>query len=95
MGMTRLERLLSLPIGYYPLAFLVVGLAVLFLRVDDPHAWLLAVLFGSFLAGGPLFEAAIPPHLRGFAVGLQNCDALALGGAVLPLLRGISIAVSV
>jgi hypothetical protein len=71
MGMTRLERLLSLPISYYPLAFLVVGLAVLFLRVDDPHAWLLAMLFGSFLAGGPLFEAAIPPHLRGFAVAYK------------------------
>src|SRR5262249_43666477 len=31
-GRTRLERLLSLPISYYPLGFLVVGLAVLFLR---------------------------------------------------------------
>src|SRR5438874_9462913 len=69
--MTRLEQLLSLPIGYYPLGFLVVSLAVLFLRLDDPHAWLLAVLFGSFLAGGPLFEGAIPPHLRGFAVAYK------------------------
>jgi sigma-B regulation protein RsbU (phosphoserine phosphatase) len=69
--MTRLERLLSLPIGYYPLGFLVVGLAVLFLRPDDPHAWLLALLFGGFLAGGPLFEGAIPPYLRGFAVGFK------------------------
>ncbi len=66
--MNRLEHLLSLPIGYYPLGFLIVGLAVLFLRPDDPHAWLLALLFGGFLAGGPLFEGAIPPSLRGFAV---------------------------
>jgi sigma-B regulation protein RsbU (phosphoserine phosphatase) len=71
MRKTRLEHLLSLPIGYFPLGFLVVGLAVLFLRLDDPHAWLLAVLFGGFLAGGPLFEGAIPPHLRGFAVGYK------------------------
>ena len=71
MRMTRLEHLLSLPIGYYPLGFLVVGLAVLFLRPDDPHAWLLALLFGGFVAGGPLFEGAIPPPLRGFAVGYK------------------------
>ena len=71
MRMTRLEHLLSLPIGYYPLGFLVVGLAVLFLRPDDSHAWLLALLFGGFLAGGPLFEGAIPPPLRGFAVAYK------------------------
>jgi hypothetical protein len=33
MRMTRLEHVLSLPIGYYPVGFLVVGLAVLFLRL--------------------------------------------------------------
>src|SRR5437016_7673055 len=71
MHMTRLEDLLSLPLGYYPLGFLVVGLAVLFLRPDDPNAWLLALLFGGFLADGPLFEGAIPPHLRGFAVSYK------------------------
>ena len=65
---TRLEDLLSWAMGYYPLAFLVVGLGVLMLRPDDPNAWLLALLFGGFVAGGPLFEGAIPPHLRGFAV---------------------------
>ena len=71
MQMTRLEHLLSLPIGYYPLGFLLVGLAVLFLRPDEPHAWLLALLFGGFLAGGPLFEGSIPTHLRGFAVAYK------------------------
>jgi sigma-B regulation protein RsbU (phosphoserine phosphatase) len=65
---TRLEGLLWLPIDYYPLGFLVVGLAVLILRPDDPNAWLLALLFGGFIAGGPLLEGAIPPVLRGFAV---------------------------
>lgn len=71
MRMPRLEHLLSLPIGYYPLGFLIVGLAVLFLRPDDPHAWLLALLFGGFLAGGPLFEGSIPSRLRGFAVAYK------------------------
>ena len=71
MRMTRLEDLLNLPLGYYPLGFLLVGLAVLFLRPDNPNAWLLALLFGGFLADGPLFEGAIPPHFRGFAVGYK------------------------
>jgi phosphoserine phosphatase RsbU/P len=65
---SRLEDLLDLPIDYYPLGFLTVGLGVLMLRPDDPNAWLLALIFGGFVAGGPLFEGAIPPHLRGFAV---------------------------
>jgi len=68
---SRLEHLLSMPLGYYPLGFLVVGLAVLFLRPADPHAWLLALLFGGFLSGGPLIEGAVPPHLRGFAVAYR------------------------
>jgi len=65
---TRLEGLLDLPIRYYPLGFLIVGLAVLFLRPDDRNGWLLAILFGGLLAAGPLFEGAIPPLVRGFVV---------------------------
>ena len=34
----------------YPIAFLVVGLAVLFLRLEDANAWLLAVMFAAFIA---------------------------------------------
>ena len=63
----RPEDLLGLPLDYYPVCFLVVGVAVLLLRPDD-NAWLLAVLFGGFLADAPLFEGNIPPLLRGFAV---------------------------
>jgi len=33
----------------YPFVFLTVGLAVLFLRVEDPNAWLLALMFGGFI----------------------------------------------
>lgn len=68
MPTSRLEYLLGFPMDYYPLGFLVVGVAVLMLRSDDANAWLLALLFGGFLAAGPLFEGAIPPLLRGFAV---------------------------
>ena len=34
----------------YPIGFLVVGLSVLFLRLEDPNAWLLALMFGGFIA---------------------------------------------
>jgi sigma-B regulation protein RsbU (phosphoserine phosphatase) len=34
----------------YPIGFLVVGLSVLFLRREDPNAWLLALMFGGFIA---------------------------------------------
>ncbi|HKU28449.1 MAG TPA: PDZ domain-containing protein, partial [Candidatus Sulfotelmatobacter sp.] len=67
-GIVRPVGLLRLPLDYYPVCFLVVGVAVLLLRPDDRNAWLLAVLFGGFLADAPLFEGNIPPLLRGFAV---------------------------
>jgi phosphoserine phosphatase RsbU/P len=35
---------------FFPAFFLLVGFAVLFLRIDDPHAWLLSVLFACFVA---------------------------------------------
>ena len=37
-------------LSFYPVVFLGVGLAVLALRPRDPHAWLMAMLFSSFLA---------------------------------------------
>lgn len=60
--------LLGLAVDYYPLGFLVVGVVVLLLRADDANAWLLALLFGGFLAVAPLFEGNVPPPLRGFVV---------------------------
>ena len=53
----------------YQLPFVVVGLAVLFLRLDNRDAWLLALMFGGFTAGSPLLivEPLIHPALRGFA----------------------------
>lgn len=37
-------------LGFYPLLFLVVGLSVLFLRVEDRNAWLLALVFAGLIA---------------------------------------------
>jgi hypothetical protein len=71
MRMTRLEHVLDLPMNYFPLGFLIVGVTVLLLRPDDPNAWLLALFCGGFIAGGPLFEGAILMHLRGFAVAYK------------------------
>ena len=49
---------------FFPALFLLVGFAVLFLRIDDPYAWLLAVLFAGFIAV-PTFQnfRIYPPSL--------------------------------
>jgi hypothetical protein len=69
--MTLLQHVLDLPMGYFPLGFLIVGVAVLLLRPDDLNAWLLALFCGGFIACGPLYPDAIPLHLRGFAVAYK------------------------
>jgi sigma-B regulation protein RsbU (phosphoserine phosphatase) len=46
-----LARILAHQImGSYPVLFLIVGLSVLFMRLADPSAWLLALLFAGFIA---------------------------------------------
>jgi phosphoserine phosphatase RsbU/P len=54
--------------GSFPVPFLVVGLAVLFLRPADPKAWLLALVFATFVAA-PSFPSAYyyGPAPRAFA----------------------------
>jgi sigma-B regulation protein RsbU (phosphoserine phosphatase) len=64
----RWQDLLGLPLDYYPVGFLIVGIAVLLLRPDDRNAWLLALLFGGFVSVAPIFEGNTPPSLRGFFV---------------------------
>ncbi len=58
----------------YPLPFLVVGLAVLFLRLEDRNAWLLASMFAGFIAvPGTPFACLIAPHgLRQFLNGYDT-----------------------
>jgi sigma-B regulation protein RsbU (phosphoserine phosphatase) len=57
-------------INTFPVAFLVVGLAVLFLRLEDPNAWLLALMFAGTIAV-PDFPSGfqpLGPYLRRFAM---------------------------
>src|SRR5207249_1173348 len=60
-------------VGAFPVVFLVVGFLVLFLRLQDRNAWLLALLFASFIAVAPLLEVegVIPRSLRGFTAGYK------------------------
>src|SRR5271166_6344822 len=55
-------------ISYYPVPFLVVGLLVLFLRLEDRNAWLLALMFAGFIAAAPVafLECVLSPPLRRF-----------------------------
>src|SRR5271165_5457577 len=70
-------RLLQL----YPLLFLVVGLAVLFLRPEDRYAWLLAFLFAALITAAdlPRAFASAPEGLRQFLYGFRT-----LGNSMLP-----------
>jgi len=55
-------------IDCYPAPFLVVGLLVLFLRLEDRNAWLLALMFAGFIAAAPVafLEGVLSPPLRRF-----------------------------
>jgi phosphoserine phosphatase RsbU/P len=66
----------------YPLLFLLVGLAVLFLRVEDRSAWLLALLFGTFIAAADMPDefAAATPHLRSFLLAYRTLMGSVLTG---------------
>ena len=64
------QRVAGALITVYNVPFIVVGLWVLFSRLHDRNAWLLALLFSSFAVGGPflMIEGRIHPALRGFAL---------------------------
>jgi sigma-B regulation protein RsbU (phosphoserine phosphatase) len=55
---------------FFPVPFVIVGLAVLFLRVEDPHAWLLALLFACMVQtpGVPNDYSIYGSRLRAFAL---------------------------
>jgi sigma-B regulation protein RsbU (phosphoserine phosphatase) len=65
---TRAQWLAIRVISYYPLPFLIVGLLVLFLRVEDRNAWLLAIMFAGFITAAPVafLEGVLSPPLRRF-----------------------------
>jgi sigma-B regulation protein RsbU (phosphoserine phosphatase) len=66
----------------YPLLFLIVGLTVLFLRVEDRNAWLLALLFATFITAGdmPSEFAAAPFNLRSFLLAYRTLLGSVLTG---------------
>lgn len=77
---TAAQRLAILPLGWYPLPAVLLALIVLFLRVHDRNAWLLAMVFAG-LGAGPV-ETAEPlchPALRGFMLSYS-----ALFGGMVP-----------
>lgn len=50
---------------FFPIFFVIVGFGVLFLRLDDPHAWLLALLFAGFIAvPGYISRGALPDWMQ-------------------------------
>ncbi|HXC49054.1 MAG TPA: SpoIIE family protein phosphatase [Candidatus Sulfotelmatobacter sp.] len=56
----------------FPVLFLLVGLAVLFLRLNDPNAWLLASLFCGFVAeAGFSHQLTVNALVRTFALSYQ------------------------
>ena len=66
--------------GSFPIPFLLVAFAVLFLRLEEPNAWLLALLFCAF-AAAPSFlnPLAVSPALRAFAFAFRAVFAGMLG----------------
>ena len=56
----------------FPIPFLLVAFAVVFLRLEEPNAWLLALLFCAFAASAPLLNPlALSPTLRAFAFAFR------------------------
>ena len=71
-GEGSLEYLAGEVIRLFPLPFVVVGLIVLFLRVEDPVVWLLALICGSFIASPSITNnMAIAPALRPIIMGYK------------------------
>ncbi len=68
-------------IALYPVPFVVVGLAVLFLRLGDLRAWLLALLFASFVQtlGNTDAIAEMAPAFAPFAVAYKAIFQAMLG----------------
>ncbi len=76
------QRAASLILNSYPILFLVVGLVVLFLRIEDRNAWLLALVFAAFIAASSIPDpVAIAPHpLRIFLYAYRTTfDSLLAG----------------
>ncbi len=82
-------RLVQQVLALYPIPFLLVTLVVLLQRPDDPHAWLLALMLGGFIAGAGIteFEYRVPSWMRGSLVAVSTAAGCAAGRPDLRLLR--------
>jgi sigma-B regulation protein RsbU (phosphoserine phosphatase) len=71
--MSLAETLTFEMVAAFPVWFVLVSFPVLFLRLEDRNAWLLALLFSGLIAGAPLFpfEFIIPSAIRGFALAYK------------------------
>jgi sigma-B regulation protein RsbU (phosphoserine phosphatase) len=59
-------------IGLFPIPFLLVGFAVLFLRLQEPTVWLLALLFCAFIGAPDLvIPSTFSPALTVFALAFR------------------------
>jgi len=76
---TLVHSLAEEVINSFPVLFLIVGLPVLFLRVEDRDAWLMMLVFGTFIAPAamPNGFAGAPEILRSFLLAYRTiCNAL-------------------
>jgi sigma-B regulation protein RsbU (phosphoserine phosphatase) len=66
----------------YPVLFLVVSVAVLFLRLEDPYAWLLALVFAGLIAEADTAAAFVtaPDGLRQFLYAFVTIGKTLLPG---------------
>jgi phosphoserine phosphatase RsbU/P len=58
-------------INFFPISFLVVGLAVLFLRLEERNAWLLAFMFAGAIAVADFHWQGLGLSLRRFAMAYR------------------------
>jgi phosphoserine phosphatase RsbU/P len=67
-------------IGSFPVPFLLVGFAVLFLRLEEPTAWLLALLFCAFIGAPDLVvPSGVSPALWDYALAFRAISCGMLG----------------
>jgi PDZ domain len=65
------RRLAEEVLASYPVLFLVVSVPVLFLRLNDRNAWLLALHFAGLIASAPMVDLNVDPAFRGFLVAYK------------------------
>ncbi len=56
----------------FPVPFVVVGLTVLFFRLEDPKAWLLALMFAGWASTPGLADTTAPEPLQRFALAYRS-----------------------